>query len=138
MKSFADVTILGHVTIDPVGKITNSWNNITSFWVAVNRKQKSWDEYKEVVNYFDVKIWWVLGENALKLVKKWSYVLIKWSLIISQWNDDLWNKKSRPEVIANEFYLLDKKPSENKSKDTLEQEQILENEILLDLSDISE
>lgn len=114
MRSFSEVTLVWHITADPVGKITGSWSSVTSFSVAVNRlfKTKTW-ENKEEVDFFDVTLWGIQATNSLKLLKKWDYVMVKGNLKNSSWTAQDWSKRYKTEIIAEDFYLLSSKKTDN-------------------------
>lgn len=114
MRSFSAVELLGHLTADPVWKALESGNSVVNFSIAINSKYKAKDGIeKETVNFFDVVLWGNSALSALKLLKKWDYVMVKWSLKNSSWQDQNWVKRNKTEIVWEDYYLLSSKKSDS-------------------------
>ena len=97
---------MGRLTRDPEKRDTGK-SSVTNFVLAVNRDYKS-DDGEVKTDFVPIDIWGKSGENALRLLKKGSAVLIDGSLRIDsvKKNDEYTNFIK---VVADKFQLLDKK-----------------------------
>lgn len=108
MPSFNKVILMGNLTRDPDMRFTQSGEAVASFGMAVNRKYKSGDEWKQKVCYIDITVWGKSGENCAEYLKKGSSVLIEGELEYETWEKD-GAKQSKHKVTARNVQFLDKK-----------------------------
>ena len=105
MASFNKVLLLGNLTRDPELKYTKSGAAIASFGLAVNRKFKQGEEWKEETCFVDITVWAKQAENCAAYLKKGSSALIEGRLDLQTWEAD-GQKKSKLEVVANNVQFL--------------------------------
>ena len=107
MASFNRVTLLGNLTRDPELRYTATGAAIANFGLAINRKYKSGEEWKEETCFVDVSVWGSIGESCAENLKKGSQVLVDGRLNQQTWESD-GQKRSKHEVVAISVQFLDK------------------------------
>ncbi len=110
----------GNLTHDPESVSTTGTTTIAKIRIAVNGRRKKGDEWVDDVNYFNVKIFGVHGDNALKYLKKGRRVLVDGRLDWSEWEaKDGSGKRQGVEIIANKvIYLSPPKDADQGSEST--------------------
>lgn len=106
MASFNKVLMMGNLTRDPELTFTPSGGALCKFGLAVNRKFKSGDDWKEDVCFVDITVWGKQGENCAEYLKKGSPAFIEGRLQQSSWETDSGEKRSKLEVVANVVQFL--------------------------------
>ena len=123
MASFNKVMLMGNLTRDPELRYTSNGSAVTSFGLAVNRKFKQGDEWKEDVCFVDITVWGKQGENCAEYLSKGRPAFIEGRLQYSTWESD-GQKKNKLEVVANTVQFLGSRadsqvnPSETKPQVT--------------------
>ena len=105
MASFNKVMLMGNLTRDPELRYTSNGSAVTSFGLAVNRKFKQGDEWKEDVCFVDITVWGKQGENCAEYLNKGRPAFVEGRLQYSTWESD-GQKKSKLEVVANTVQFL--------------------------------
>lgn len=106
MASFNKVMLLGNLTRDPELRFTASGAAVASFGLAVNRKFKQGEEWKEDVCFVDITVWGKQAENCTEYLSKGSQALIEGRLSFSTWESQEGQKRSKLEVVANTVQFL--------------------------------
>ena len=106
MASFNKVMLMGNLTRDPELRYTASGAAVASFGLAVNRKFKQGDEWKDEVCYVDITVWAKQAENCTEYLHKGSPVFIEGRLNFQSWDGDDGKKRSKLEVVANNVQFL--------------------------------
>ena len=96
---------MGNLTRDPELRYTSNGSAVTSFGLAVNRKFKQGDEWKEDVCFVDITVWGKQGENCAEYLSKGRPAFIEGRLQYSTWESD-GQKKSKLDVVANTVQFL--------------------------------
>ena len=109
MASFNKVLLIGNLTRDPELRYTTNGTAVCSFGLAVNRKYKSGDEWKEEVCFVDVTVWDKQAENCAEYLHKGSGIFLEGRLNFQSWETDTGEKKNKLEVVAISIQFLDKK-----------------------------
>lgn len=112
MASLNRVMIIGNLTRDPDLRYTSNGTAVASFGMAINRKFKQGDEWKEDVCYVDVTAWDKLAENVTEHLNKGSLALIEGRLDLQQWETD-GQKRSKLQIVAQNVQFLDGKKVES-------------------------
>ena len=112
MASLNKVMLIGNLTRDPELKYTQGGSPYAKFGLAINRKFKQQDEWKEDVCFVDVTAWGTMAENCSKYLSKGSPVFIEGRLNFNSWQTDAGEKKSKLEVVANNIQFLGSKQSD--------------------------
>jgi len=99
------VIIAGRLTRDPETRFTPAGVAVTGFSIAVNRRYKSNNEFKEEVSFFDISVFGKQGENCAEYLSKGRTVLVEGRLRQRTWDSD-GVKKSRVEIVADSVQFL--------------------------------
>ena len=117
MASFNKVLLMGNLTRDPELRYTASGAAVASFGLAVNRKFKQGEEWKDEVCFVDITVWAKQGENCAQYLHKGSLVFLEGRLNYQTWEADGGQKRSKLEVVANNVQFLTRQ-GEKVSMDT--------------------
>ena len=105
MASFNKVMLMGNLTRDPELRYTSNGSAVTSFGLAVNRKFKQGDEWKDDVCFVDITVWGKQGENCAEYLSKGRPAFVEGFLKFSTWESD-GQKRNKLEVVANTVQFL--------------------------------
>ena len=104
------ITIMGRLTRDPELKRTGSGIAVASFTVAVDRDMAPQGQDKET-DFIDCVAWRQTGEFVSKYFTKGRMIVVSGRLQIRSWTDKDGNKRRTAEVVADNCYFGDSKPS---------------------------
>lgn len=106
-------TIIGRLTRDPELRSLPSGRSVASFSVATNRMWTDANGQKQKqVEYHNIVVWSKLAETANQYLKKGSRLYVEGRLQTREWAGQDGVKKTRTEVISDNFIMLDGKPGE--------------------------
>ncbi len=108
MASFNKVLLMGNLTRDPELRYTASGAAVASFGLAVNRKYKQGEEWKDEVCYVDITVWAKQAENCAEYLHKGSPVFLEGRLNFQSWEAEGGQKRNKLEVVANNVQFLGK------------------------------
>ena len=111
MASVNKVVLIGNLTRDPELTQTASGAAVASFGLAVNRKYKQGDEWKEDVCFVDITTWGNQAENSSKYLSKGSPVFVEGRLNFGSWEKD-GEKRNKLDVVASLVLFLGKQTPE--------------------------
>jgi len=97
---------MGNLTRDPELRYTASGAAVASFGLAVNRKYKAGEEWKEEVCFVDITVWAKQAENCAEFLHKGSPVFLEGRLNYQSWESDTGQKRNKLEVVANNIQFL--------------------------------
>ena len=117
MASFNKVLLMGNLTRDPELRYTASGAAVASFGLAVNRKFKQGEEWKDEVCFVDITVWAKQGENCAQYLHKGSLVFLEGRLNYQTWEADGGQKRNKLEVVAYNIQFLTRQ-GEKVSMDT--------------------
>lgn len=117
MASFNKVLLMGNLTRDPELRYTASGSALATFGLAVSRKYKSGDDWKDEVCFVDITVWAKQAENCAEYLSKGSPVFIEGRLNFSTWETD-GQKRSKLDVVANVVQFLSRGPAPVKGAGT--------------------
>jgi len=100
MASFNKVLLMGNLTRDPELRFTSNGSALTKFGLAVNRKYKAGEEWKEEVCFVDITVWGKQAENCAEYLSKGRPVFVEGRLQFSTWETDDGQKRNKLEVVA--------------------------------------
>ena len=106
MASFNKVLLMGNLTRDPELRYTASGAAVASFGLAVNRKFKQGEEWKDEVCFVDITVWGKQGEKCAQYLNKGSLVFLEGRLNYQTWEADGGQKRNKLEVVANNVQFL--------------------------------
>ncbi len=104
-------TIIGRLTRDPELKYIQGGSAVANLSIASNRSYTtSSGEKREEVSYFDCVAWGKLGEIIVEYTSKGRRIAIEGRLQQRRWEDQNSNKRSKIEIVVENFQFLDSKP----------------------------
>lgn len=106
--NFNKVIIGGRLTADPELKTTPSGISVTSFTVAVNRRNGRNTE-DSVADFISVTAWRQTAEFVTRYFRKASSICVVGSLQTRNWTDNNGVKHYATEVVADEVNFVDAK-----------------------------
>lgn len=110
MFSLNRAQILGNLTRDPELKNLAGGQSVCKFAVATNRRWRDKDgNTKEDTQYHEVVIWGKQGELASQMLAKGKKVYVEGRLQDNSWEGTDGVKRSRTEIIAENFIPLSPK-----------------------------
>ena len=125
MRGDATADITGNLTSDPQKTYSSAGNPITKFTLAVNRKKKVGDEWKDNVQFFDIVCFGALADSANKNLSKGKPVRVKGNLDQNRWDAPDGSKRSKISIIADPWgvhYLFNKSPDSKQDDDVAPKE----------------
>ena len=106
MPSFNKVMLMGNLTRDPELRFTANGAAVASFGLAINRKYKQGDEWKEEVCFVDITVWAKQAGNCAEYLSKGRPVFVEGYLRLNSWETDAGEKRNKLEVVANSVLFL--------------------------------
>ena len=107
MASFNRVILAGNLTRDPQLSYTPSNTPVCEFGLATNRKWKDKDgNMKEDVCFVDITAYGRQAEVINQYMSKGRSILVEGRLRFSQWTNKEGQKRSKLDVIAENFTFL--------------------------------
>ena len=103
-----EVILQGRLTRDPELRYTKSQTAVCSFSLAVEHDRKD-DDGTRGAEFFDCTAWRQTAEFVSKFMKKGSLVLVRGRLSIRSWTDNNGNKRTAPEINADNVYFCESK-----------------------------
>ncbi|HUU50060.1 MAG TPA: single-stranded DNA-binding protein [Nitrospinota bacterium] len=108
MANLNKIFLLGNLTRDPELRYTPSGTAVSTFGLAVNRRYKQKDEWKDDVCFIDIVCFGKQAENCTEYLNKGSLAFIEGRLQWRSWEDESGQKRSKHEVVANNIQFLPK------------------------------
>ena len=106
MASYNKVLLMGNLTRDPELRFTAGGSAVANFGLAVNRKYKQGEEWKEDVCFVDITVWGKLAENCSEYLSKGRSVFVDGRLNFSSWEAKDGQKRNKLDVVANSVDFL--------------------------------
>ncbi len=109
------VILVGNLTRDIELRYTPSGTAVGKVGLATNRVYSDpvTKEKKQEVMFIDVTVFGRSAETANQYLKKGSQVLVEGRLAFNQWTDNMGQKRSKHEIIAEQVKFLCGKDSAN-------------------------
>jgi single-strand DNA-binding protein len=99
------VVLVGRLTRDAELKYTPSGMALSKFSLAINRRIKQGDQWKDEANFFDVTLWGKTAENLNQYLTKGKQVAVEGELRQNRWGQD-GQTRSKVEIMAHSVQLL--------------------------------
>jgi len=109
--------LAGRLTRDPELRYTTSGKAVTNMNLAINRRYKSGDEWKDDVSYVRIVVWGKSGENCAEYLVKGSNVFVEGHIQSRSWEGQDGKKQYATDVVASNVQYLTKKKVEEKPVD---------------------
>ncbi|MBA4715315.1 MAG: single-stranded DNA-binding protein [Chloroflexi bacterium] len=101
--------LIGNVGQDPELRYTPDGNPVANFSIAVNRKRKVGDEYKDETEWFNIVCFSRTAENVNQYLTKGQKVYVEGRFQSSEYVGQDGNQRKSFEVIANDVTFLSTK-----------------------------
>ena len=101
------VTIAGNLTRDMEIRTTQSGSIVGTVGIAVNdrRQSKESGKWEDVPYFFNLVMFGKRAEGAAKVLTKGKHVTVQGKLVWSSWEDAEGAKRSKVEIVVNDFEL---------------------------------
>jgi len=99
------VILVGRLVRDANMQYTPSGKAVTKFSIAVNKKRKAGNEWKENTGFFEIVLWGQLGESLRPYLTKGKQVVVTGELNQERW-DQGGENRSKVNVTASSIQLL--------------------------------
>tara|TARA_E500000081_G_scaffold140608_1_gene157802 strand:- start:344 stop:772 length:429 start_codon:yes stop_codon:yes gene_type:complete len=109
VASLNKVMLIGNVGQDPELRYTPDGNPVANFSIAVNRKRKVGDEYKDETEWFNIVCFSRTAENVNQYLTKGQKVYVEGRFQSSEYVGQDGNQRKSFEVIANDVTFLSTK-----------------------------
>ena len=109
MASLNKVMLIGNVGQDHELRYTPDGNPVANFSIAVNRKRKVGDEYKDETEWFNIVCFSRTAENVNQYLTKGQKVYVEGRFQSSEYVGQDGNQRKSFEVIANDVTFLSTK-----------------------------
>lgn len=100
------VFLIGNLVRDPELNYIPSGTAVAKMSIAVNRRYKVNNEWKEEVVFIDLVVWGKQGENCHKYLSKGKKVYVEGRLSLSRWTTQDGANRSKIEIIAERVQFL--------------------------------
>mgnify|MGYP003644256679 FL=1 len=101
--SYNKTFIMGNITRDPEIRTTPGGTAVGELGLAVNRRVKDGETWREEVTFLDVTVWGKTAENCGRYLKKGRGVFVEGRLEVDEWDDQESGKKRRKMKIVGEL-----------------------------------
>ena len=108
--------LIGRLVSDPQLRYAKSGTAVASFTLANNKSYSTGGEKKDQVSYFDCVAWSKLGEIMAEYCQKGKMIAVEGRLSQRRWDDQDGNKKSKIEIVVENFQFLSGGKSEDSSE----------------------
>ena len=107
MSNLNKVLLMGNLTRDPEVRFTPKGTAVGDLSIAVNRKVKDGDNWKDETTFVDITAWGSTAENAQKYLTKGRGIFVEGRLQIDTWEDKRsGQKRSKLKVVAESIQFL--------------------------------
>jgi len=113
MANYNRVILMGNLTRDPELRYTPNGSAVASFSIAVNRRYKVDNEKREETSFFDIVFFGKPAEIIAEYMKKGRPLLVEGRLQQRRWETDDGQKRSKVEVVGENFQFMGGKPSDD-------------------------
>jgi single-strand DNA-binding protein len=106
MASFNKVILMGNLTRDPELRYTPGGSPVCSFGLAVNRRYRQNDEWKDEVCFLDITVWGKQAESCSEYLSKGRGIMLEGRLQQRSWEGEDGKRRTKLEVVANNVQFL--------------------------------
>ena len=110
MASLNRVLLMGNLTRDIEVKYTANNNAVANIGLAVNRRYRSGDEYREETTFVDCEAWGKTAETMAKYLSKGRPVFIEGRLKLDEWQDKEGKRCTKMVTVVENFQFIDSRP----------------------------
>ena len=106
MASLNKVMLIGNVGQDPELRYTPDGNPVANFSIAVNRRRRVGEDYKDETEWFNIVCFSRTAENVNQYLTKGQKVYVEGRFQSSEYVGQDGNQRKSYEVIANDVTFL--------------------------------
>jgi single-strand DNA-binding protein len=106
MASLNKVILLGNLTRDPELRYTPNGTPVSTFGLAVNRRYRQGEEWRDDVCYVDIVTFGRQAETVGEYLNKGNLAMVEGRLQWRSWETEDGQKRSKHEVVANNVQFL--------------------------------
>jgi single-strand DNA-binding protein len=121
MASLNKVMLLGNLTCEPDLRYTPNGTPVATFGMALNRRFRQGEAWKEDVCYVDVVTFGRQAETVVAYVARGNLVMIEGRLQWRSWETEDGHKRSKHEVVAQSVQFLSRKKGEDINPSNLDE-----------------
>ena len=118
MASLNRVLLMGNLTRDIEVKYTANNTAVANIGLAVNRRYRSGDEYREETTFVDCEAWGRTAETMGKYLSKGRPVFIEGRLKLDEWQDKDGNRRTKLVTVVENFQFIDSRGGGGGSAET--------------------
>ena len=116
--------LIGNVGQDPELRYTPDGNPVANFSIAVNRRRKVGDEFKDETEWFNIVCFSRTAENVNQYLSKGQKVYVEGRFQSSEYVGQDGNQRKSFEVIANDVTFLSTKSETESNNQNSNQNQV--------------
>lgn len=106
MASLNKVILLGNLTRDPELRYTPNGTPVSSFGMAINRRYRQGEEWRDEVCYVDIVTFGRQAETVGEYLSKGNLAMVEGRLQWRSWETEDGQKRSKHEVVANNVQFM--------------------------------
>jgi single-strand DNA-binding protein len=106
MASLNKVMLLGNLTRDPELRYAPNGTPVANFGMAINRRYRQGEEWREEVCYIDIVTFGRQAETVGEYLSKGNLAMIEGRLQWRSWETEDGQKRSKHEVVANHVQFM--------------------------------
>ena len=106
MASLNKVILLGNLTRDPELRYTPNGAAVASFGMAINRRYRQGEEWREEVCFVDIETWGRQAETVGEYLSKGNLAMVEGRLKWRSWETQDGQKRSKHEVVADNVQFM--------------------------------
>ena len=112
------VFLIGRLTRDHEIRFLPSGTQVTTFSIAVNRRYKAGEDWREETYYFDIETFGNLAERLGRQLNKGTQILVEGQLRQDRWETSSGEKRSKIKVVADKVNLIGSMPRDQQQSAT--------------------
>jgi single-strand DNA-binding protein len=116
MASLNKVILLGNLTRDPELRYTPSGTPVSTFGLAINRRFRQDDTWRDEVCYVDIVSFGRQAETVAEYLSKGNLALIEGRLQWRSWETEDGQKRSKHEVVATTVQFMPRSSRDDTSQ----------------------
>lgn len=105
MQNYTSATVEGHVTHEPVLRMTKTGKAVCTFSVAINHYSNP--DSAPRVSYIDIETWEKVADLCSKNISRGKYVIIFGSLKQDRWEGKDGKVQSKIKMVGNQVRFMD-------------------------------
>ena len=120
MASLNKVILLGNLTRDPELRYTPNGTPVSTCGLAVNRRYRQGEEWRDDVCYVDIVTFGRQAETVGEYLNKGNLAMVEGRLQWRSWETEDGQKRSKHEVVANNVQFLPRGRDEGMGRPTMD------------------